>query len=287
MINYKTEIDTVALQIDCKDEIQQQFRLDLIRRCIVSSRIASISFNSEKLRYEIYYANTRLATIISGYSNSLNYIKIRIAGLKRYNDVIDKKSKLLLMLLCGWFNTANIHFRLVELDIAIDVSCPFENVLVVCTRKAPHVSYNEIAKLQYFENEIPTSYIEDYSDGNEKKNATLRSYLYNKTAKEGLCFNITRFELKLQKKYFRRFPFNTQSILNALSRYHAMYFQNLNAKQYIISKYNSYSSVQRREINRLGLERYRLYPNVKVVKQFIHDVNSVYINFNGNIAYHH
>jgi len=285
MINYKTEIDTIALQIDCKDVKEQQYSLDIIRRCIVPSRIASIKFNNQNKKHEVYYGNTVLATIKTGFSYSSYYIRIRFAGLKRYNDVIDHKSKLCLMLLCGWLKSTGILFRLVELDIAIDIFCPFYNILVACTRKTPHVAYNDVGHTQYYDG-VPTSYIEAINSRRASKVATSRSYLYNKSSKEGLNVNVTRFELKLQNKYFKSFGFNAQSIIDALSKYHVMYFSNLTQKRYIINKLNSYQSVHRREINRLGLEGYRLYPNAKVIKQFIYDLNSVYIDFNGNIALH-
>jgi hypothetical protein len=238
MINYNTEIDTVALQIDCKDIKRQRYSLDIIRRCIVPSGISSMKFNKQNNKHEVYYGNTKFATISTGYTYSSYYIRIRFAGLKSYRDVIDSKSKMCLMLLCGWLKSTGILFRLVELDIAIDIFCPFYNILVACTRKTPHVPYNDVGHIQSFEN-VPTSYIEGYTEYEERKNATSRSYVYNKSAKEGLTFDVTRFELKLQNKYFKRFGCNAQSIIGALSKYHVMYFSNKNEKQYIMKRLNS------------------------------------------------
>ena len=179
MINYNTEIDSVSLQIDCVDKQQQHFRIDYIRRCIIPSGIAHMKFNNEIKKYEINYAGTTLATISSGCSNSIYYIRIRFAGLKRYNRIIDRKSHDCLMMLCGWLNTARIPFRLVELDIAIDIFCPFDNVLVSCSRKTPHVAYNKVGHIQYYDG-VPTSYIEAIKSKRASKVATSRSYLYNK-----------------------------------------------------------------------------------------------------------
>ena len=63
-----------------------------------------------------------------------------------------------------------------------------------------------------------------------------------------------------------------------------MYFQNLQQKQYIKNKLNSYQSVHKREVERLCLEEYRLHPNAKLISKFINDLTSVYIDYVGNIV---
>ncbi len=84
--------------------------------------------------------------------------------------------------------------------------------------------------------------------------ALLRSYVYDKGAKEGLCAPITRFELKLQSKYFSKYGFRIDNIQKALNRYHVMYFPDIADKCKKIEEYRSYKRVYKRERERLGLD---------------------------------
>ena len=58
--------------------------------------------------------------------------------------------------------------------------------------------------------------------------------------KEGLSFPLTRFELKLQKPFFFKEDFQFERIEKAIKSYTVMYFTNMNEKNMIIDKYNSY-----------------------------------------------
>jgi hypothetical protein len=285
MTNYTTNIDTVVLQIDCNTSMEQENIKKLILQWIESRKVATVIFDNIIKKYKLYHGGTTLATISTGYSNLKFYISIKFAGLKRYHERIDCASRNCLMVICALLNTNNnINFSLAELDIAIDAYCHFDNILVICTRKSPNVKYHGVGEVQEFNN-VPTSYIENFDTRDKVKNASLRAYLYNKSAKENLPFNLTRFELKLQNRYFNRFGFDVQSILDSLSRYHIVYTNDFYEKKYIINKYNNYSSIAKREINRLGIEENRLYPDVNVILNFIKEIRSVYVNFYGELAF--
>ena len=48
-----------------------------------------------------------------------------------------------------------------------------------------------------------------------------------------------------------------------------MFFPNIYEKSIVIDRYNSYSRISRRDIERMGLERYRLKPDVVKIERFI------------------
>lgn len=297
MIKHETHIDTVALQLDFNSAENQRDKLNLLKQWIRNKELGFLEMNTNSLlqinKYDLLSRGRKLLTIHSGSTrikNKLNgnwitkyYIRIRFAGLKSYNKLFDEGSYYCLMTICAWLNTTRTNFRLVELDIAIDVNSNFYNVLVVCINKSPNVSYNRLGSIQYYDL-IPTTYIEDYKNVRQRKESVLRAYLYDKSAKERLNSTITRFELKLQNRFFLKNEFDTKSIINAFDRYYVMYFEDEKEKEQRIRAYNKYKVATSREINRLEFERYRLYPNHNIIKEFIRQIQSVYVDFHWNIV---
>jgi hypothetical protein len=112
-----------------------------------------------------------------------------------------------------------------------------------------------------------TVYIEKISKDKISYNSQ-RAYVYNKAKKENLNYPLTRFELKLQKSFFKN-ELDFETIVNALNRYTVMYFPNIYEKNMIADKYNSYSRISKRDIERMGLVRYRLKPDVSKIERFI------------------
>lgn len=297
MVIHETNIDTVTLQLDFDNTKVQRDKLSLLQQWITIRNLGLLesdcNSSSHVVKYNVYYAGTILFTIHSGstrikdkLTNELvnqYYIRIRFAGLKSHKQRQDKASYDALMTICAWLNTTRTNFRLVELDVAIDVNCSFYNVLAVCINKSANVLYNPLNSIQYYDS-IPTTYIEDYKKEEQRKDAVLRAYLYNKSAKEGLDFVVTRFELKLQNRFFLKNEFDTNSIINALDRYCVMYFANEIEKERKICEYNKYKIVTTREIDRLGFRSYRLYPNPAVIKEFMRQIKSVYVGFYWDIV---
>ena len=112
-----------------------------------------------------------------------------------------------------------------------------------------------------------TVYIEKISKDKISYNSQ-RAYVYNKAKKENLNYPVTRFELKLQKSFFKN-DLDFETIVNALNRYTVMFFPTIYEKIRIVDKYNSYSRISRRDIDRIGLDRYRLKPDVVKIERFI------------------
>lgn len=297
MIKYETNIDTVALQLEFDDAKAQRDKFSLLQQWIIIKNLGLLqpdySSSSYVIKYNVYYAGSILFTIHSGSTTKKDkltgelvtqyYIRIRFAGLKSHKQRQDQTSYNALMTICAWLNTTITNFRLVELDVAIDVYCNFYNVLAVCINKSANVLYNPLNNIQYYDL-IPTTYIENYKKEEQRKDAVLRAYLYNKSAKEKLKSPITRFELKLQNRFFLKNKFDTNSIINALGRYCVMYFTNEIEKEKKICEYNKYKIVTAREIDRLGFKSYRLNPDTAVIKDFIRQIKTVCVAFNWDIV---
>lgn len=297
MIPYETNVDTVALQLDFDDALKQRTKLQMLTSWIIGrglGRLKEVVSNPNIIKYKLLFGNTKLLTIHTGSTRTRNrvtgrfkrlyYIRIRFAGLKSHNFDYDRRAFNCLMTICAFLNSTDTKFKLTELDVAIDLFCPFDKVLVACTRKASYIRYNPLGFKQYF-NGVPTSYIEDYSEPKQKKDAVMRSYLYDKASKNRLPFTVTRFEVKLQNRFFvNNKGLNLYSIANALDKYHVMYLKNKGDKQHVMNKYNSYKNVTYRETNRLGLHNYRIYPNIFVIEDFIKRIQLVYVDFYGSVT---
>ena len=296
MVKHETHIDTVALQIDSDNPIEQRNKLNLLQHCIKSNRLGFLENTkcfSEVDKYNLVFGGRKILTVHSGTTKIKDksmkklvnqyYIRIRFAGLKSYDKKQDDVSYNALMTICAWLNTTRTNYRLVELDVAIDVNCSFDNILAVCVDKSPKTIYHEAGCNQYFGG-VPTSYIEKYHHTLEAKNAVVRAYVYDKSLKEKLLNTITRFELKLQNRFFLRNDFSVDSIVNALNKYYLMHFYSIEEKDLRSRIYNVPNIKINKELYRLGLERYRLHPNIDVIKEFIRRIKSVYVGFYGDIV---
>lgn len=281
MVEYETNIDTVAIQLDFNSHQEQRDMLNALWQWIIDNKIAKLTeFKTGRLnkfhKYSMFYGHSKIATIHTGYtsrksSNALYYLRIRFAGLKSFNTKADRASYDALMHICAYLNTNKVSFRFVELDIAIDTFCKFNNILAGCIKPTRNVRYNPLGYTQYF-NKVPTMYLEELSDVGRRKNAYMRSYLYNKGAKENLEYEVTRWELKLQNRYFLDNGFNMYAIEKALNKYRIAYF-NKALHPSIISHYDSFA--------KLGQEYSytNIYPDVDAIKEFIATILDITLTY--------
>lgn len=297
-MNYETHIDTVALQIDCSDITMQQRVLNDLLMNIKSLGIYMASNNVlenkatdiVKVEYALYAYRSKICTINTGSFRTVDggyyvikyYISLKFAGLKSYNVMADKQSYDVLMHVCAYLNTQQIAFKITELDIALDAKVSFDHMLSICTKKSPKTSYWKIGEPQRFEDQ--TTYIEKIDQRNLGQ-ARIRSYLYDKSLKERLPYKVTRFEIKLQSSFFHQYGLNINPIQNALNRYHIMYFEDIGLKNSTIDAYNNYHKPQRREIRRLQIDKYRLYPDIEYVEAFIRRLLNVYYYADFGVMY--
>jgi hypothetical protein len=197
------------------------------------------------------------------------YITVSFYGLKSHIGILDNLSIGCLFAVCGILNTFNINYVFTELDVCLDISAKIDNVLAICTTKLPRTEYHLVNNSFYSGD---TVYIEKISKDKISYNSQ-RAYVYNKAKKENLNYPLTRFELKLQKSFFKN-ELDFETIVNALNRYTVMYFPNIYEKNMIADKYNSYSRVSKRDTVRMGLERHRLRPDVVKIERFINNLKN-------------
>ncbi|MAD42352.1 MAG: hypothetical protein CL623_08170 [Arcobacter sp.] len=284
-MNYTTEIDTIVLQIDffnlrekkkTEDEI-----LIYLRNIGLYIKEEMNTYSGYGLMYTAYLNNSILFRITSGSFNtytssgfiSKSYISIKFAGLKTYSLNKDRRSFHHLINLCSFCNSRNILFKITELDICIDVRCLFKNMLAMCVKKSPKTKYYDIGEEQKFSGQ--TTYIEKFKTKKKSDTAVLRSYLYDKSHKEDLDFPLTRFELKLQPKFFNKYDFNINSIEKALDRYYLMYFNDVKLKNSKVNAYNNYSVFRKREIKRQKLDNFRLTPDLNYIQYFLFLIRNI------------
>ncbi len=279
-MKYSTEIDTVSIQIDCKSMAEQQEISFMIARAIWEYSKVCIKDNIFTKDRDILFNNNRLGIIRLGMNPIWNkftrqydtnyYVAVSFAGLKSYIGILDNLSNTCLLATVGILNTFNIDYKFTQLDICIDVDTKMQNILAICTTKLPRTEYH-LANHSFYNGN--TVYIEKISKSRLTYNSQ-RAYVYDKSKKEKLLFHITRFELKLQKLFFLNNELNFKTIINALDRYTVMYFESNIDKELIINKYNSYSRVSKRDIARMGLDKYRLKPDIVKIERFINNLKS-------------
>ncbi|MCT7553023.1 hypothetical protein N5T67_09250 [Aliarcobacter butzleri] len=273
-MTYSTEIDTVSIQIDCSSlEVQQGISF-MISRAVTEYNKVYIKDNAYTKQREILFNNNRLGTIRLGMNPIWNkftrkyvinyYVAVSFYGLKSHIEILDNLSNGCLFAVCGILNTFNFNYVFTELDVCLDMNTKMDNILAICTTKLPRTEYHLLNNSFY---NGDTVYIEKISKDRINYNSQ-RAYLYNKAKKENLQYPLTRFELKLQKSFFKN-DLDFETIVNALNRYTVMFFPTIYEKIRIVDKYNSYSRISRRDIDRIGLDRYRLKPDVVKIERFI------------------
>jgi len=311
-MNINTYIDTLGIRCECDSKYQRDSLFSRLINFLREKKIVAIKYNEKRSnKYyqvtDLLFANRKLATINKGYykneNNILNpdyyYININFYGLKRYNIEKDDASILLIKLITAFLNTKKIHFILIELDIAMDIESKIENILALCTRRSPNVNYYQLGntdiKGKNIQDNKGTYYIEKFNSYKQKKNAMSRAYLYNKRYKELSKFkrdigcDITRFELKLQKRYFVNNEYTGGSIYKAMEKYSVLWFENMKQKELFIEQYNKVkTSRKRRKRLDIALENNNvvlLTPNLNNVSSFLREIDSITFNSKGNFKY--
>ena len=296
-MKYLTKIDTVSLQIDLIAEESRNAMIEEILALLEAHNLyirytdypTDVHSNFFIREYQAYANNTIVASLKAGSYSIKNritqlvdttyYFTIAFAGLSSYNEALDTLTNGILFKVAAYFNSRNITFKITGLDIAIDMFTVFDKVLALCTKKSPKTAYWMAGEVQFYDT---TTYIENISK-TKLDTAVQRAYLYDKASKERLAYPLTRFEVKLQPKFFNKNRENIlMGILSALDRYHIMYVPNKREKQYLIEQYNTHSTLGQRGRKKLGLDRYRCYPDVTAIITFI---NQLYTAIEEPVAY--
>lgn len=289
-MNYITKIDTVSLQIDLRDEKRRSTMLQEILSLLQANNLyighkdypVGVYSNFFIREYQVYANSVMIASVKAGSYSIKNpvtkmvdttyYTTIEFAGLCRYHEQLDLISNTTLFNVAAYLNSRNITFKITGLDIAIDMSTPFDKVLALCTKRSPKTAYWRAGERQVYDE---TTYVEKIPY-NKLEQAVQRAYLYDKAVKEQLSYALTRFEVKLQPKFFNKNRTNiVNGIMSALDRYHVMYVPSKKQKQHLIEQYNANPVLGQRGIKKLGLDKYRCYPDIAAVVAFINQLFTV------------
>ncbi|MGJ0330073.1 hypothetical protein NG755_10225 [Aliarcobacter cryaerophilus] len=228
-----------------------------------------------------YLGNMYLSIIGSCYSKnifinkkkdivSIFSVTVEFAGLKSYNDKKDNLMYQYLTKVISLFNFYNINYEVIGLDLFVDVDKPFKNMFAFCNKKVGKVKYYKTLEKQYH---FGTHYIEKFN--NTHKNVMKRAYLYDKSLKEDLLLPVTRFELKIQTRFFNRCKiynffdrkiFYTNLLNRLMESYHILYFRSLVLKNQELASYALFEdTIRRRDFYKLSLNNYRIIPNINNV----------------------
>ena len=283
-MNYTVNIDTIKLQIDFRYSDEQRDTMYHLARALETTfPFLIVKYNTNHkvngaLTHSVLTARTMVLEFTTGaykdiYKETIYYITIELAGLKQYNKN-DKIRYDCLIKLVEYFNTRIIRFEITGVDIAVDMECPFINTYAFCNMKsAGKKNYYKVNELQPY---LTTLYIEKYNKTHH--NVMKRAQIYDKPVKdEHITYPLTRFELKLQTPFFNRHQFESGLLQEQLDKYHILYFPTIQEKEVALSHYAQFEdTIRRRDLHKIGLDRYRLYPNTSELEEFLFNLYSVY-----------
>ncbi|WP_148624681.1 hypothetical protein [Aliarcobacter cryaerophilus] len=283
--NVVTGLDRIKLRVEFFDS-NEQSEFIIALKSLLSDSIEKIYFKDNSQNNSLfingYYQRNKYLSIVSScYSKSkcinkkkdivtIFSVTVEFAGLKSYNYKKDNLMNKYIMMVISYLNLNFINFEVIGLDLFVDVDKPFENMFAFCNKKVGKVKYYKTLEKQYH---FGTHYIEKFN--NTHKNVMRRAYLYDKSLKEKLLFPITRFELKIQTRFFNRNKidnffdkkiFYTNLLNRLIESYHILYFRSIAIKNLELASYAFLEdNIRRRDIYKLFLNHYRIIPDISNV----------------------
>lgn len=256
-------VDSIALRIDFVDKEYREVVFRQLSNFVKEKKIVAIQYdneNSTKYRQvtNLLSSNTIIAKITrSAYTYDNHnlpspiqhyYLAISFFGMKRYDEKIDEKSMLLLKNIVAYLNTNNVSFSLTQLDIAVDIKQNTNNLLAVCINRKAKTQYHQLGTFDSFGKNIQTNSgtfeIEKFESIQKQNNVMKRAYLYDKRKKEiikannDMGFELSRFEVSFQNRFFLQNEVSVNSFLQALKDYKLFYFESIVQKEQLIQAYN-------------------------------------------------
>ena len=283
--NVVTGLDRIKLRVEFFNS-NEQSEFIIALKSLLSDSIEKIYFKDNSQNNSLfingYYQRNKYLSIVSScYSKSkcinkkkdivtIFSVTVEFAGLKSYNYKKDNLMNKYLMMVISYLNLNFINFEVIGLDLFVDVDKPFENMFAFCNKKVGKVKYYKTLEKQYH---FGTHYIEKFN--NTHKNIMRRAYLYDKSLKENLFLPITRFELKIQTRFFNRNKidnffdkkiFYTNLLNRLIESYHILYFRSIAIKNLELASYAFLEdNIRRRDIYKLFLNHYRIIPDISNV----------------------
>jgi len=307
-----TYVDTLGIRCVCDSKYQRDSLFNTLIGFLMEKNMVGIKYDKD--RSNEYYqvtkllkGNTKLATVAKGYfkndNNKYNpdyyYININFYGLKRYNKTKDEVSMFLVRSITAFLNTYNIDFIITELDIAMDIESKIDSILAVCINRSPNVEYYQLGDTdgngEVIQQNKGTYYMEKYQSHIKKMYAMIRAYLYDKRFKEmtkyhkDIGFDLTRFEVKLQKRFFVKNEFGFTSIYKALKKYAVLEFEDIKQKEQLIQKLNSATTSKQRKKNIddavENTKAVLLTQRMSLVSRFLREIDTIKFNLKGEFVY--
>jgi len=280
MIQSTLYIDTLKIQVEFYNSKDQQ----TVTNDICSALQTSYPFlykSNERIYYinthKFYTAGRKILEITTGChtvnKRTIYYTTIEVAGLKSYDDKMDSIYHNCLIRAVAYLNTNGLDFSYTGIDVAVDILSPYKYVYAFCNKKAARISYYMIDEYQPY---LTTHYIERYN--HTHKHVMKRAQYYDKTVKEKhLEYAVTRFELKLQSRFFSRNEYSYGMLDTELDRYHILHFPTIREKDDALALYKANEkSIRRRDLHKLGLDKYRIVPDTNGVEDFLLELYNVY-----------
>ena len=283
-MRYTVGIDNVKLQIDLLSAEKQNQAMNGILYALTSTyNTLHVNYgnpNKGIITNTVFTAGKKILEIKSGIylagskkdkkRKTIYYISIELAGTKQYTPYDDVATNCLVRM-CAFLNSNSYPFTFTGIDVCVDIQCPMFRTLVFCNRKASGVKYYTIDEKQPYSR---TRYIEKYN--RTHKHVMRRSYVYDKRLDTSLE-HITRFEMKLQARYFNKNRYDDNTIKANLDKYHILHFPTANERIDALELYRANEgTIRRRDLHKLGLERFRIYPDTKEINDFLFSLYEVY-----------
>lgn len=245
----------------------------------IDSKDKYFSRGGSAVEHIVYFNGTILTKINSslfkhgvGRVYTMYYISMEFAGLKSYDEYMDKFRVDFLFSVASYFHDRQLQFRYSKLDIAVDINGTFEKMLVLPIKTVGNVNYHQSQEEQVYSN---TYYIENK---NKPKQSTSRAYYYDKQFKENIEDVICRFELKFQNRFFNEREPNLHVLREAinkfLNRYAILYVEDKTLLQRIWEHHLKIQSLPKNinktlEYEKLRLDRIRHYHDIDYISEFM------------------
>lgn len=259
-------VDSINLSIDFVDKSYRDEVYKNIINYIKNKDLVGIQYDKKKSNSyfqitKLISSNTTIATLtkkaFTPYFVTQFRITIGFHGLHRYNKKVDDKSKLLLQNIAAYLNAKDIHFVITQFDICTDIPCPIEELVVMCVNRKSSKKYHPLGTYDEDGNKIQThdtTYeVEKFKSKESRDNVMKRAYLYDKRIKEidkannDIGFDLTRFEMKLQNRFFLKNEVSANSFLQELKDYKILYFEDIKQKDEFIKQYNKVNTNKHRD----------------------------------------
>lgn len=315
-------VDSLSLRIDFIDKNKRDLIYSELLNFIKTTKLVGFFYNKRKSTKffkstKLISSNTTIGDISksgypSPYSKITNYyVIINFYGLKRYIKDLDEKSELLLKNIMAFINKdKSLVSKISQLDICMDMPYKTNNTVVVPINRKSRKKYYDLGECDNSGNRIQmykgTFYVERFTRHDDKKwftekekllaeirkrrnNVQKRAYIYDKRKQlidknnYDLGYSLTRFEMKLQNRYFLNNKVSVEAFLRELKDYKVLYFEDLKVKDNFTKKYNKANSNKHRTelIEKASLFAITIKINLSNIGKFIRMIDTITLGANG------